>query len=214
MLNLPFDTVGLDADEVDALDDVYKAITAKFSISPESEADPQIHKFDLINCNEDSYHHSDISLGGVLKINHTAHECCLVFIKIRYYTTNRASRGEGLDDYRYKAWGYVNLKKDFGRVLIRRETFTDKVLSIIHPVELEFEDDKAFSRKFYVVANDPDKAFAAMNFDFRNVIMDIKNENMIIEIVNNTLIIGNNYWLDTDEIVYTAEIAAKIASLR
>jgi hypothetical protein len=58
------------------------------------------------------------------------------------------------------------------------------------------------------------KASAAMNWNFRNVIMEINDEDIVIEIVNDKLIIGNNKWPDAEQTVYIAEIAGKIASLR
>jgi len=217
MDNLPFDLTGLDSSEVDALKGVYKALKEKFDISIPDDFNVDVNQFDFIRCYKDQDHCTDIALGGVLRINNVAGDSYLIFMKVRYYYANSSShlyRMERLDTYRYIAWGLADMKKDFGRVLIRRETFTDRVLSIVHPVELEFEDDKPFSHKFYVVANDETKALNSMTWNFRNTIMTIDNPDTLIEIVGNNLIVGDNYWLETNEVVDSAEMARKIASIR
>jgi hypothetical protein len=207
MHNLPFDTIALSADEVDALDSIYKTLHEKFEIGLNCELDLPVNKFDVWCCNTGS------SVGGVLAVNHPVNECYLAFIKVHYFY-HSIKGGMDTDYYKYKVWGLVKLKKDAGRILIRRETFTDRVLGLVHPVELEFKDDKPFSHKFYVVTNDEDKAIATLNWNLRNLIMQIDNENIIIETADNLLIVGNDNWLDTDEVVSIAETAYKIASLR
>ncbi|MEM7162212.1 MAG: hypothetical protein AAF487_07185 [Bacteroidota bacterium] len=46
------------------------------------------------------------------------------------------------------------LANDYGKVLIRPETLADKVQEIFKPVEVDFEEDKDFSRKYYVLTDD------------------------------------------------------------
>jgi len=204
--DLPFDICSLHADTVQALEDTYAALLSKFNIGVPNDINLHINKFETININP------DISVGGVLKINNTTNECYLAFVKIHnYYHSVRS--GEDVDYYQYKVWAFVTLKNDFGRVLIRRETFTDRIVNLIHPVELKFPDDKAFSSKFYVVTNDEQKALLAMNWNFRNAIMDMPDD-LELESLDHTLIISNNKNIDVEQIVQLAEFASKVANLK
>ena len=96
--------------------------------------------------------------------------------------------------------------------LIRPETLTDKLIELVHPVELDFDDDKAFSDTFYVLVNDRYKAESAMNRDFRNVVMDMRHEDVVIEIINHTLIIGNRKPVMPETTLKLAEFVARTAS--
>jgi len=216
MDNLPFDLVGLAAAEVDSLEEVYKALKDKFDIKVPDDFNIDIDQFESIKCSQNPKQQTEITLGGALQINNSANGVYLLFVKIRsYYTNNDAYyHGERLDYYNYQVWALVSQKKDFGRALIRKETFADRVLNIVHPVELEFTDDKSFSHKFYVVANEPEKALTCMNWSFRNALMDIDLGDMMIEAVGNNLVIGNNDWLNADGALYATTIAGKIAAVR
>lgn len=50
-----------------------------------------------------------------------------------------------------------------------------------------------------------------MNWNFRNAVMNIKSENMVIEAVNNALIVGNND-LFVDEVIEQSNIILSLAS--
>jgi hypothetical protein len=106
------------------------------------------------------------------------------------------------------------LSRDFGRVLIRPETFTDRVLEIFHPTELKFKEDKVFSENFYVLSNDQEKGKAAMKADFRDVIKDMMYKNFSMEIINQVLVIRDNQPINPDEIVGLAEFAGKLSTVK
>jgi hypothetical protein len=207
MDDLPFETIGLVADDVQALEDTYEALKKEYNAGLPCDVELPLDKFDLFTTNQ------DINVAGVLSIAHPAGNCYLAFIRVHIYYNPRRGPGEIVDFYKYQVWGYIKSRKDFGRVLIRRETFADRLVSLIHPVELDFNDDKPFNRKFYVCTNDEQKALLSMSWNFRNEIMDIKDERMVIEIADNMLVIGNNQWLDKGDAIYLAEIASKMASV-
>lgn len=211
MRNFPFDTVYLAADEVQALEDAYKALKAKFNISLPGDTDQHINKFELFNNDPGA------KIGGTLLINQPGISCYLNFIKSRFsysYGGRGSKGGQDFTYYKYQVWAFITLNRDFGRVLIRRETFADKILGIVHPIELKFKDDKVFSDHFYVVTNDKEKASAAMTSDFRNIIKDMMYKNFVIEIIGNTLVIRDNQPIDTEEVIHMTEFASKITKLR
>ncbi len=132
--------------------------------------------------------HPEATIGGTLLINHPESGCHLTFVKMR--TVIQGGRGPSISYYKYQLWASAILRSDFGRVMIRRETFVDKILNLVHPIELHFKDDTAFSNKFLVVANDQEKATSAMTSGFRDAIMNIRMEDFIIENCK----YNANYW--------------------
>ena len=206
MHNLPFNTVSLAADDVQALEDAYKALCAKFSISLPGDVDLSTKSFDL-------FINPDVSIGGVLRVDNTANNLYLVFVKIHYssYGLRSATRE---DWYKYQVWAFIKSGKDFGRVLIRHETFNDRIVGLLHPVEVEFKDDKLFDHKFYVVSNDEQNALSAITWSFRNAVMDM-GACVVIETAGHSLIIGDNTPVtDPQQVVALTEFAVKIAALK
>jgi len=211
MENLPFDTEGIDIDEALLLQETYLALQAKFGIGISNTEQLTLNNFDLFNNNP------YLSVAGILSVNHPITKCYLSFIKIKdAYVCSHKGQGvdwtQPPDHFEYQVWGSIISKKDFGRVLIRRETLTDKIVGLIHPIELEFKDDKPFSRKYYVVANDKDKAMLAMNWNFRNSIMEISDERTVIEIAGNVLVMGIDQTIDKEQTVLLTENLLKLAS--
>jgi hypothetical protein len=97
--------------------------------------------------------------------------------------------------------------------MIRPETLTDKIIELIHPIELDFAEDKAFSDTFYVLISDHQKAIAGIDRNFRNAVMDIRENDFVIEIVNHTLLIGNRKPIAPERAVYLAEFVMRVCSL-
>jgi hypothetical protein len=204
--DLPFDLVSLSSDDVQSLEDTYQALCAKFNVGPSGDNDIHLEKFDIFNNNP------NISIGGTLLIKTPANNCHLAFLRIHYsnYGLKSVTR---YDYYKYQVWAFITLNKDFGQVLIRHETFNDKIVGLLHPCELNFKDDKEFDRKFYVVTNDEQKALLAMNWNFRNAVMDM-GHSMMLETMGNSIIIGNNMSVDVEQTIELAEFACKIAALK
>jgi len=202
--NLPFDTISLSGDDVQILEDTYDALKAKFNI----DIDCNIH-FDIKRF--DSTANTETTVGGILSINSSS-PFYLVFLKTHYseYGVRSATR---YDWYKYTVWAYINQTKDFGRVLIRHETFNDRLVALLHPCQMKFEDDKPFDHKFYVVTNDDQKAHLAMSWNFRNAVMDME-DNMVLETEGKSLIVGSHSNINLEQTIQLAEFASKIAALR
>jgi len=49
-------------------------------------------------------------------------------------------------------WGYLRLKANYGKILIRPETLTDKIEELFEKVEIDFEEQKEFNWKYFVQA--------------------------------------------------------------
>jgi len=199
--NLPFDITGLGVDEVQLLEDIYKALQTRFNIRLPN--DQHLNNFEAFNNNENA------SIGGTIVLNDN---CYLTFVKVHYQA--REGRGISLTEYyKYQVWAFVKLAADFGRVLIRRETFTDKIVELIHPQELHFNDDKDFSNRFYVITNDKEKTLPAINTNFRSALLNNNGDDFVIETINQTAVIRNNNNIEVDQTIALADLAIKLALL-
>lgn len=206
MKNLPFDTTNTDADDVQALENIYTSLKGKFAIGLPAEIDIQLNQFNIFS------NYPGAGIGGTLLINHPEMGCYLLFIKVPTHIQN--GRGPSINYYKYQLWAYATLRNDFGRVIIKRETFFERLLNAIHPAELKFEGDAEFNKNFNVVADDQHKASNAMTPGFRNAIKDIKLENFIIEITNSWLLIGSIDLINAEHAVELSLIASNLSAIK
>jgi hypothetical protein len=205
MENFPFDTVALTSEAIDLYNDTYKVLRGRFAIELTGEINFQLEQFELFkNC-------FAVKKRGSYAIRHEDNnDCYIIFVEAH---TKARDKTHIADHYQYQTWAIAYLKHDFGRVLIRRETLADKIIELVHPIELDFEEDKPFSDTFYVLVNDREKAAAAINRSFRNAVMDIREDDFIIEIEGHTMIIGSHHPIFPERAVYLAEFVSRVCSM-
>jgi hypothetical protein len=204
-MDYPFDTVGLNGEHIDTFHETYNTLKANFNIELTGVIDFHLEDFEVFkNC-------QDITVRDSYVIKHAQSDSYILFIETCHKALGHKSGFTHFHEY--QTWGLVYLKHDFGRVMIRPETLTDKILELIHPIELDFAEDKAFSDTFYVLVNDHQKAVAGINRNFRNAVMDIREDDFVIEIVNHTLIIGNRKPISAEKSIYLAEFVMRVCSL-
>ncbi|WP_461452732.1 hypothetical protein [Mucilaginibacter sp.] len=198
----PFDTVGLTVSQFDDFYQTYTKLDAQFSIQSTGNIDFHLDDFESFR----SY--SDIKVRGSFVIKGCKNDCYILFVE-----SNHNSLSDKANSTDYQIWAVAYLKQDFGRVLIRRETLADKITELVHPVEIDFAEDKAFSDTFYVLANNHQKAVAGMNRNFRNAVMDTRSDDFIIEINEHSLLIGHPNSISAEKSVHLAEFIKRIANL-
>lgn len=197
----PFDATGLSYDTVKRFTETYKTLKEEFSIQPTGHIDFDLRQFKAFrNC-------LDVNLRGSYVIKRDCGDSYILFVEVHYKIGNK----QVSHHQEFQVWGLTYLKPNFGSVVIHRETLTDKLLELIHPHELDFPEDKPFSNTFYVVVNDHAKATAGMTRDFRNAVMDIRDNDFMIEIVDHTLIIGNYDPIVAEKSLHIAEFVERIA---
>jgi hypothetical protein len=205
MNNLPFNTIGLSGDEIDRFSDTYKALKSKFNINFTGNIDFDLKQFEVFR------NYFEVNLRDSYVIKHFDKESYMLFIQT--HTRTLGQKGGVYDNYENQTWALAYLKRDFGRMLIKRETLVDKLIELVHPVELDFVEDKPFSDTFYVMVNDRHKAETAIDRNFRNAVMDTREDNFVIEIVEHTLLIGNQKPISPERAIYLAEFVARISTL-
>lgn len=201
MENYLFDTAGLNADTIDRFNATYKALKEEFNIHPTGHIDFDLPQFRAFrNC-------LDVNVRGSFVIKKDCGDSYILFVEVHFKVGDKYINHH----QEFQVWGLTYLKNNFGGVVIRRETLTDKIMELIHPHELDFDEDKPFSNTFYVVVNDHTKASSCMNRDFRNAVMDIRDNDFMIEIVDHTLIIGNYDPIVAEKSIHIAEFVERLA---
>jgi len=202
---LPFNTIGLNIDGIDTFYTTYAILKERFGIQPTGHIDFHLEQFDVFK------HFANVNLRGSFVIKQCNNDCYVFFIEAHLKETSKGHL-HIKEQSGYQTWALAYLKHDFGRILIRPETLADKIIELIHPVEVDFKEDKAFSDTFYVLVNDHEKAVAGITRNFRNAVMDIRDDDFVIEIVEHTLIIGNTKPISAEKAVHLAEFIERVAS--
>ena len=200
-----FDTAGLEAGYVESFDATCKALKQKHHIEVPGYINFQLDQFEVLK------HCSEINTRNAYAIKDTGRDSYMLFLEL---CNNTIEKGEFHHHNQYQPWALTYLKHNFGRVIIRTETFVDKLKELLLPLELDFKEDRPFSKRFYVLTDDKNKAANAMTQPFRDAVMSIKETDFIIEIFEHTLIIGNRKPILPEHACYLAEFVTKVAALK
>jgi len=199
----PFDTFELELDEIACFSNTFEKLKTKFQANFKDDSDFSLKEFAAFRAC------TGVKIGYWIDLNARSENTSITFTSVGY--TYSAGRGGAYCGREYQTWGIMAMQKDVGDIFIRQETLADKVIELIKPIELDFEDDLEFSEKFYVIASDKDKASLAMNASFRKTILEIPLSDIEIEISNKALIIGNHKRVDPESTFHIAEFLDKIS---
>jgi len=205
MENYPFDTAGLDSDTIDFFNDTYGLLKNKLKVQHTGNIDFHLEQFEIFK----GYETVNIRGSYVIKQDN-GNNGYILFVES---TKSIAGRYEHYLKSEFQTWAVAFMKSDFDRVLIRHETLADKIIELVHPVELDFEDDKAFSDTWYVLVNDRNKAARSIDRSFRNSVMDLRHDDFMIEIIGHTLIAGSLYSIMPETAVHLAEFVERLCKL-
>jgi hypothetical protein len=200
-----FDTTGLPGAHIDAFDATCRELKEKFRVEVPGEIDFQLEQFEALR------YYSNINIRDVFALKKLCGDSYMLFLEVS--SVSPAIKGPAVHRTEYQPWALTYLKHDFGRVLIRHETLVDKVLEVIHPIELDFREDRPFSRRFYVLTDDRHKAETHMIQEFRDAVMAIQENDFVIEIVEHTLIIGNRKPIAPEHAYYLADFVTRVSSI-
>ncbi|RVU01779.1 hypothetical protein EOD41_07425 [Mucilaginibacter limnophilus] len=201
---MPFETVSLNGSNTDVLSETYAALREKFEAEPTGHIDFQVEGFSVFS------HYAGITIRSSYVIRTATDSCYIMFVET--FIKTLSPRGSNIEHLDYQVWGLGFLKHDAGRVMIRPETFVDKLAELVYAIELDFKDDKAFSNSFYVIADDRYKASAALTPGFRKALLDIRKQDYVIEINEHTFIIGNRKPISPDGATRLGELVCKLVS--
>ncbi|PJJ79090.1 hypothetical protein [Mucilaginibacter auburnensis] len=206
MDSLPFDDSGLTPATITNYQDIYIAVKGQFPLNATGHINFHLEDFESFkNCIE-------INVRASYVIKHERSDSYLLFTETRHKPVDD-KEADSADYYLHHTWALAYLRKDFGHVVIRRETLRDKIIELIHPIELDFAEDKPFSNTFYTIVSDVQKAQSGIDRNFRNAVMDVRDDDFLIEIVNHTLIIGSHHPMLPEKAKHMAAFVHRLADL-
>ena len=163
------------------LDEIVSNLLNDYNLSFDNEPTFNFKKFETFQ------HYSDIKTLSSINFNN---QFKILIINIEHHFIG-GRHGDSIHNEN-QILGIKMLEKDYGRILIREENVFDKILEILIKTEIDFKDDKEFSDRFYVLADDEYNAKQFLNSEvIKNFNSIPKKENFTIEIFNNELIISN-----------------------
>jgi hypothetical protein len=204
-LESAIENAGLLPPVADQFGDILGNLKNKFRIEQPGHIDFHLEQFSIFK------DYLDISVKQSYAIKNRNNDSYMLFTECQPKHISH-HYGKAVTGTQYQTWALAYLKHDFGRVLIRRETLVDKIIELIHPVELDFAEDKAFSDTFYMLVSDRQKAITGTDRNFRNVVMDIRLDDFVIEILEHTLIIGNTHPISVEKALHLAEFVSRLCT--
>lgn len=163
------------------LEEIISEITDDNQISFDKESTFDFKKFEILQ------HYSDIKI--LSSINFNSRFQILIINIEHHFIGGRHGDSHYIEN---QILGIKKLERDYGKILIREENIFDKILETLTKTEIDFIDDKEFSNRFFVLADNENNAKRFLDSETRKAIKTIsKSENFEIEISNNKLIIRN-----------------------
>src|SRR5882724_5516819 len=190
MSDLPFLAFDISESEIKSILDIFEKLKPRYAVEFDSDFAYDIKSFASFENNKAS------DAGPFIRITNAGKYFHLAFLDVTYNMS--VGKYHHADSTEFQTWGIFNLKNDYGHILIKNETFLDKIHELIHPIELDFDDDNEFSKKFYVLASDEMKALSCLTPGFRNHIKNTGIADLIIEICGHQLIVGNEKIMDPE----------------
>jgi hypothetical protein len=131
-----------------------------------------------------------VSVLGVIVVKNNDLVINLIIASIAASQTNQQKKvaiRENLPEFEILT--ILELKKDYGNVFISPESLIDKLSEIFDPVEIDFKEDKEFSKLYYVLSEDEKKARSHMSSDllkairsFRDLHIEIRGKKMLVRL--------------------------------
>jgi hypothetical protein len=118
-------------------------------------SEPEVANIEEIILHFDSLNdYSQVILSEAIEIKKNQQLSFLLLLSMTFVFKSAKSPQNETRFSEYELIGIATLKKDYGRVLIRPETIEDKIKDLILSTDIDFDFNKGFSKKYYVVAND------------------------------------------------------------
>jgi len=140
-----------------------------------------ISRFDSLS------NYSLVVLSDVVEVTKNQNASFLLLLSITYSHKGIKSPQNENRFSEYELIGIAILRRDYGRVLIRPETFSDKINDLFLSIDIDFDYDKDFSKKYFVVSNDESKIRNNISRSFLETVR--KYNGLEIELDSNILLV-------------------------
>jgi len=140
-----------------------------------------ISRFDSLN------NYSLVVLSDVVEVKKNQNGSYLLLLSLTYgYKGIKTPQNESRFS-EYELFGIAILRRDYGRVLIRPETISDKINDLFLNLDIDFDFDKEFSKKYFVVTNDESKVRNCISKSFLETVRGYSG--LEIELDSNILLV-------------------------
>ena len=200
------DTTGLDSQDSQLLQNLYDEVDNIFNNEIVDETEIPLEELSLFK------HYSHFFFRQAIRIKEGAENAYIAIIQVAY--SYMGTKGGMHTSTEYQAWAYCRLPEHFGHLIIKPETFKDRLIELFQPMEMNFPDDREFCRRFYVLSKDWQKAQQLLTPGFREALKKLYIRDLQVEVYNNFLIAGNCKKLDREHIIALAGFVHHVAEMR
>ena len=95
-------------------------------------------------------------------------------------------------------WAVLTTNNNYEHTLLRCESIKNKIIDFFIKQDIEYKDDKEFSKNFYIMSNDLEIAKNYFSEEMRKAILKFKGSKIIIELKGDKIYVGteNNFQED------------------
>ncbi|QJD96068.1 hypothetical protein HH214_09365 [Mucilaginibacter robiniae] len=202
----PFDTYGIDDEQVLCLKETCEMLSEKYRTQVVN-----LHqRKDLVNAYLKGF---EGNIAGVLLIDNQFKQCLLVILKVMFQGSRLFMPNPELRHNTLRVVALARLKRNFGTVFIRRKTLTDRLLNPFLPVALNFKGFKSFNRQFYVTSDDPERALQVIDARVIELLMNLCKQDFAVNITGRQLVVEGLIMLDPAQTLKLAEFASCMAAV-
>jgi hypothetical protein len=144
---------------------------------------------------------------NLFKIQHDEREFYVAQCLEDYrFTTN--NRGMISDKYVYRVIGFSSLGTDYGKIILRPETRSDKAVGRFARSDIEIGTNAAFNTKHYIAADDEENARRFFNDDIVNVLS--KATDLYLTVNKNKVIVSFENEMTVNQTKLTGSILRQV----
>jgi hypothetical protein len=95
-------------------------------------------------------------------------------------------------------WAVLTTNNNYEHTLLRCESIKNKIIDFFIKQDVDYIDDKEFSKNFYIMSNDSETAKNYFSEEMRKAILKFKDSKIIIELKGDKIYVGteNNFQED------------------
>jgi len=95
-------------------------------------------------------------------------------------------------------WAVLTSNNNYEHTLLKSESLKDKIIDFFIKQDIDYHDDKEFSKNFYIMSNNSETAKNYFYKEMRKAILKFKDSKIIIELKGDKIYVGteNNFQED------------------
>jgi hypothetical protein len=158
-------------------------LNSKFDISTDTETD---YNLSSLNSFTDNYTSivKDYQITSDKKIN-------FLFVSTDSAINDFDNSFLELNYGNIQLWAVLTTNTNYEHTLLRCESIKNKIIDFFIKQDIDYKDDKEFSKYFYIMSNDSETAKNYFSEEMRKAILKFKDSKIIIELKGDKIYVGN-----------------------